>query len=256
MQAVLNVKQLSVHFKKIAALKQVSFDLSPGSITGLIGQNGAGKSTLLDCISRLCHPSTGSIDFAGQSLLNKPAYSLAKLGIARTFQQCSLFNKMTVIDNILMGLHSQTKSSFIASAFRMPRVIREEKNSFAKARALLEEADLIKIENEISENLPIPIQKRIELLRALISQPKLLLLDEPASGLTPADKQGLKNWLCYLRDQQQITILMIEHSIDLIMQISDRIIVLDFGEKIADGTPEEIKINPAVINAYIGKKDI
>ena len=250
---MLSVKQLTLHFEKIAALDQVSFDLEKGSITGLIGQNGAGKSTLLNCISRIIQPTSGEIYFEDKSLLKKPPHALMKLGIARTFQQTALFEKMTVLDNILTGLHSKTRSGFTTSALRLPKMQHEENESIVQAKTLLAEHGLEKLEKSLGADLPIFIQKRVELLRALISRPQLLLLDEPASGLTLSDKQSLKSWLCHLRDQYQITILMVEHNMDMVMQMSDRVIVLDFGRKIADGTPDQVQHASSVIQAYLGK---
>lgn len=252
MNELLNINSISVQFDGLLALQDVTFNINTKEIVSLIGPNGAGKTTLLNCLSCLQTPTQGDITYKGISLAAKAPHHLAALGINRTFQRVALFQGMTVLDNIKLGLHSHSHGGFISSAFRLPFIAREEQRLHQVAMALLVEFQLEKWVNTPLINIPMVIQKRIELARAIIGTPQLLLLDEPASGLSHHEVEEQKNLILNLRDKLGITLLIVEHNMGFVMDLSDRIVVLDFGQKIAEGTPEDIKNNPEVIRAYLG----
>jgi branched-chain amino acid transport system ATP-binding protein len=251
-QALLRVHDVGVRFGGIVALDDVSFDVARNCIVGLIGPNGAGKTTLFNCVSRLYQCDCGDIVFDGRSLLCVPRHRIAALGIGRTFQNLALFGTMTVLDNVMIGHHCRIRSGFLSNALRLPRVGRDESAATDKARALVEFLGLKAVAGTRVSDLPIGTQKRVELARALASDPTLLLLDEPASGLNHEEVGVLGAVIRDIRDRLGVTILLVEHHMNLVMSISDLVVALDFGRKIAEGTPDEVRAHPEVIQAYLG----
>jgi len=249
---LLSVRGVSVRFGGVIALDEVSFDVQPGQIAGLIGPNGAGKTTLFNCLSRLYQPSSGEILFEGQSVLATPRHRIPDIGIGRTFQNVALFDRLTVLENVMVGRHSQTLSSFAANALRLPSVVREQAAALDRAMELIDFMDLHAFAHWPAGGLPFPIRKRVELARALAAQPKLLLLDEPAAGLNHDEVHTLEGQIRRVRDLQGVTVLLVEHHMSLVMSVSDKVITVNFGRKIAEGTPDEVRRNPEVIRAYLG----
>jgi len=251
-QVLLRVEGVTVRFGGITALERVSFQVPRGHIVGLIGPNGAGKTTLFNCLSRLYTFSEGRILFEGRSLLETPPHGIAALGIGRTFQNLALFRTMSVAQNILVGGHCRTRSGYLANMLRLPAVGREEADLAARAKALIDLLGLAPVAGQRVMDLPFGTQKRVELGRALMSQPKLLLLDEPAGGLNHEEVGALMALLREVRERLSLTLLLVEHHMNLVMRVSDQVVALDFGRVIADGTPAQVQANEEVIRAYLG----
>ncbi len=244
MPALLSVRDLTIRFGGITALSEVSFDVAEGHITGLIGPNGAGKTTCFNCITRLYQPTSGTILFKGEDLLRCPPQRIARQRIARTFQNVALFDHMTTLENVLVGCHSRFPNGFASWGF--------EETAAAEAMETLERLDLADAARRPVRGLPFGTRKTIELARALMAKPELLLLDEPAAGLSHEEVAALGTLVKRVATEFKTTILMVEHHMALVMGVSDHIVVLASGKKLSDGPPDAVRANPAVIEAYLG----
>ena len=247
MNNILKLSSMTMRFGGVVAIDNFSLDVNKSEIVSIIGPNGAGKTTCFNCITGIYQPTSGNIEFNNKSIVNLKPNTIVEMGISRTFQNIRLFKNLTVFENVLIAVHLRHNDNIFTSAFRLNKKIEQE-----DAIRLLESQDLLKYKDVVSQSLPYGLQRRLEIARALATKPKLLLLDEPAAGMNPQETHELTDYIKNIKDIYNLSVLLIEHHMDLVMDISDRIYVLDFGKMIAQGTPEMIQNNEKVINAYLG----
>jgi branched-chain amino acid transport system ATP-binding protein len=253
--SLLEVDNLSIYFGGLKAVDDISFNLKEGEVFTIVGPNGAGKSTIFNLISRFYQPTTGTIRFREEDITKLQPEAIAPLGIARTFQNIELFEHSTVLQNLLVGRHCQRKSGFLANALFLPRVRAEEKSHREKIEEVIEFLDLEAYRDKMITGLPYGVRKVVELARALASGPKLLLLDEPASGLSTEETQNMAFWIEDIQKDMGVSVLMVEHDMALVSQVSDRVLAIDHGAMLAMGTTSEVQSHPAVIEAYLGRDE-
>ena len=241
-------------FGGLVAVNDVDFVIPQGAIVSLIGPNGAGKTTFFNMLTGVYKPTEGAIIFDGKEITGQPPHLITKLGVGRTFQNIRLFQYMTSLENVLVGMHHRLKGGILGSIFGLPRVRREEREAEQAARELLAFCGLKKRDDSLARNLPYGDQRRLEVARALATNPKLLLLDEPTAGMNPQETATFTGFVSKLREEQGLTVLLIEHDMKVVMNVSDRITVLDHGERIAEGTPQQVRTDPRVVEAYLGSQ--
>ena len=252
---VLDIRNLGIDFGGLTAVDGFSITIGPTEISGLIGPNGAGKTTIFNLLTSVYQPTRGSILLKGIDTKGMTTAKVNRMGIARTFQNIRLFGEMTALDNVKVGMHNSIKCSFLDSLLRLPRYYKAERAANKKAMELLEFMGLADVADVKAGSLPYGVQRRLEIVRALATDPAIILLDEPAAGMNPSETTELMHQIRRIRDTFQIAIFLIEHDMNLVMNVCEGIAVLNYGRIIAKGTPEEIKSNPAVIEAYLGRKD-
>ena len=252
---VLDVRNLGIDFGGLTAVDSFNVSLGPTEICGLIGPNGAGKTTIFNLLTGVYQPTRGSVLINGIDTKGMPTHKVTKLGIARTFQNIRLFTDMTVLDNVKVGMHNQIKCSFFSSLFHLPTYFAAERKANEKAMELLDFMGLADLADQKAGSLPYGVQRRLEIVRALATNPSIILLDEPAAGMNPSETTELMHQIRRIRDTFHIAIFLIEHDMNLVMNVCETIAVLNYGRLIAKGTPEEIRNNPTVIEAYLGKED-
>jgi branched-chain amino acid transport system ATP-binding protein len=251
-EALLQTQLLRKEFGGLVAVDDVDFTVPKGSIVSLIGPNGAGKTTFFNMLTGVYRPTAGLVIFDDEDMTGKPPHAFTQRGIGRTFQNIRLFQNMTALENVLVGMHVRMKGNLFEAILRTPRVKQEEREARVRARELLEYSGLRRKDNQFGRNLSYGDQRRLEVARALATQPKLLLLDEPTAGMNPQETADFTAFVARLRDEEKLSVLLIEHDMRVVMGVSDRVTVLDYGEKIAEGTPQEIQRNDRVIEAYLG----